>query len=63
MYNYQSEFTQFMNDYLEKNREVAEGRLTNRGKLWDVTLKDEEQNSFEAAELPKPAYTYQTSTD
>ena len=63
MYNYQSEFTQFMNDYLEKNLEVAEGRLTNRGKLWDVTLKDEEQNSFEAAELPKPAYTYQTSAD
>lgn len=52
-----------MNDYLEKNPEVAEGRLTNRGKLWDVTLKDEEQNSFEAAELPKPAYTYQTSAD
>ena len=63
MYNDQSEFTQFMNDYLKKNPEVAEGRLTNRGKLWDVTLKDEEQNSFEAAELPKPAYTYQTSTD
>ena len=63
MYNYQSEFTQFMSDYLEKNPEVAEGRLTNRGLLWDVTLKDEEQNNFDAAELPKPAYTYQTSTD
>ena len=63
MYNYQSEFTQFMNDYLEKNPEVAEGRLTNRGLLWDVTLKDEEQNNFDAAELPKPAYTYQTSAD
>ena len=63
MYNYQSEFTQFMNDYLEKNPEVAAGRLTNRAKLWDVTLKDEEQSNFEAADLPKPAYTYQTSAD
>ena len=52
-----------MNDYLEKNPEVAAGRLTNRAKLWDVTLKDEEQNNFEAADLPKPAYTYQTSAD
>ena len=52
-----------MNDYLEKNPDVAAGRLTNRGKLWDVTLKDEEQADFEAAELPKPAYTYQTSAD
>ena len=52
-----------MNDYLEKNPEVAAGRLTNRAKLWDVTLKDEEQSNFEAADLPKPAYTYQTSAD
>lgn len=63
MYNYQSDFTQFMNEYLEKNPDVAASRLTNRGKLWDVKLKDEEQADFEAAELPKPAYTYQTSAD
>lgn len=63
MYNYQSDFTQFMNEYLDKNPEVAAERLTNRGKLWDVNLKDEEQADFAAAELPKPAYTYQPSAE
>ena len=63
MYNYQSDFTKFMNEYLEQNPDVAAQRLTNRAKLWDVTLKSEEQADFEAAELPKPAYTYQTSAE
>ena len=63
MYNYQSDFTKFMNEYLEKNPEVAAERLTNRAKLWDVTLKDDEQADFIASELPKPAYTYQTSAE
>ncbi|AUZ04418.1 MULTISPECIES: DUF3460 family protein [Vitreoscilla] len=63
MYNYQSDFTKFMNEYLEQNPDVAAERLTNRAKLWDVTLKNEEQADFEAAELPKPAYTYQPSAE
>ncbi|MDO4433573.1 MAG: DUF3460 family protein [Alysiella sp.] len=60
MYNYQSDTTQFLNDYLAQHPEEAEQRLKNRGLLWDVTLNPEEQANFEAAKLPKKPYTYQT---
>ncbi len=59
MYNYVSDFTKFMNEYLEKNPEVAAQRLENRGTLWDVALNPQQQADFEAAELPKKPYAYQ----
>lgn len=59
MYNYQSEATQFLNQYLEKNPEVAAERLENRALLWDVELSAEEQEQFKAAKLPKKPYPYQ----
>ena len=59
MYNYQSETTQFLNQYLDENPEVAAERLENRAMLWDVTLSPEEQQNFAAAALPKPPYAYQ----
>ncbi len=59
MYHYQSETTQFLNQYLEQHPEEAEQRLTNRGLLWDVALNAEEQAGFEAAALPKKPYAYQ----
>lgn len=59
MYHYQSEATQFLNEYLEQNPQEAENRLKNRGLLWDVTLNQETLNGFEAATLPKKPYTYQ----
>lgn len=48
-----------MNEFLEKNPEVADQRLENRGILWDVELNQDELNDFEKAELKKPAYAYQ----
>ncbi|RRD91193.1 DUF3460 family protein [Conchiformibius steedae] len=59
MYHYQSETTQFLNDYLQQNPEEAQRRLDNRGLLWDVTLDEEEQAGFAAAKLPKKPYAYQ----
>lgn len=53
MYHYQSEATQFLNDYLAKNPQEAEQRLKNCGLLWDVELNPEEQANLEAAKLPK----------
>lgn len=59
MYHYQSDATQFLNEYLEQNPQEAEQRLKNRQLLWDVTLSPEEQAQYEAAKLPKKPYAYQ----
>lgn len=56
---YQSDVTQFLNQYLEQHPEEAEQRLKNRGLLWDVTLNPEAEAGFEAAKLPKKPYAYQ----
>lgn len=56
---YQSDATQFLNEYLEQHPEEQARRLENRGLLWDVTLNPEEQEDFEAAKLPKKPYAYQ----
>jgi hypothetical protein len=59
MYQYQSDTTQFLNQYLQENPEVAAERLDNRAILWDVELSPEEQADFAAAALPKKPYAYQ----
>lgn len=59
MYNYKSEATQFLEEYLNKNPQEAEQRLKNRALLWDVELNPEEQANFAAAALPKKPYAYQ----
>lgn len=56
---YQSDATQFLNEYLRQHPEEAEQRLKNRHLLWDVELNAEEQAGFEAAKLPKKPYAYQ----
>lgn len=59
VYNYQSEATQFLNDYLDKHPEEAEQRLKNRHILWDVELNPEDEANFAAAAVPKKPYAYQ----
>lgn len=56
---YVSEFTQFIEDYLRQNPEVAEERQLLRGQLWEVTLKAEEQNGFQKSTVPNKPYAYQ----
>lgn len=58
MYDYQSDATKFLNDYIEKHPEEAERRLQNLHLLWDVELKPEEQADFAAAKVAKKPYTY-----
>lgn len=60
MYDYQSDTTKFLNDYIEKNPQEADQRLKNRGLLWDVELNPENEAGFKAAKLPKPPYAYQS---
>ncbi|MDF7676229.1 DUF3460 family protein [Neisseriaceae bacterium ESL0693] len=60
MYNYQSDATQFLNQYLEKNPEEAKARLQHRNLLWDVELNPEDEAGFAAAALPKKGYPYES---
>ena len=63
MYDYQSDATKFLNEYIEKHTEEAERRLKNRDLLWDVELKAEEQAAFAAASVAKKPYTYYSYDD
>lgn len=59
MYHYQSDATQFLNQYLEQNPQEAEQRLHNRSLLWEGKASAEELAGFEACKLPKKPYAYQ----
>ncbi|WP_165007975.1 DUF3460 family protein [Neisseria yangbaofengii] len=58
MYHYKSDATQFLDQLIAGNPELEQERLANRGLLWDVELKPEEQAGFEAAKVAKKPYTY-----
>ncbi|MDO5687338.1 MAG: DUF3460 family protein [Neisseria sp.] len=60
MYNYQSDITRFLDDYLEKHPQEAAQRMENRAKLWDVELNPIEQEDFAAAGVARGAYAYQS---
>lgn len=55
MYNYQSDTTQFLNEFLTKHPEEAQAQIEHRGMLWDVQLNPEDEANFAAAKLPKKA--------
>ncbi|MDO4657350.1 DUF3460 family protein [Kingella sp. (in: b-proteobacteria)] len=59
MYNYQSEATQFLNEFIAQHAEEAEQRLKNRQLLWDVELNADEQQAFAESRIAKKPYTYQ----
>ena len=58
MYDYQSDATKFLNNFLKEHPEEEKKRLENRLLLWDVQLDADEQASFAAAKTPKKPYTY-----
>ncbi len=60
MYNYQSDTTRFLNEFMAKHPEEAQAQLKHRGMLWDVQLNPEDEANFAAAKLPKKGYTYLT---
>ena len=59
MYNYQSEATQFLNEFIAQHPEEVEQRLKNRQLLWDVELNADEQQAFAESRIAKKPYTYQ----
>lgn len=56
---YQSEFTQFMNDYLQKNPQVESQRQALRLTWWDRKVDLEEQRRWRESRVPQKAYVYQ----
>ena len=58
MYDYQSDATKFLNNFLKEHPEEEKKRLENRLLLWDVQLDADEQAGFAAANNPTKPYTY-----
>lgn len=56
---YQSDFTQFMNDYLEKNPKVEEERRELRLTWWDRKVDFDDQRRWKESRVPQKAYVYQ----
>lgn len=56
---YQSEFTKFMNGYLEQNPEVETERRELRLTWWDKKVDFEEQRRFKEARIQQKPYVYQ----
>ncbi|MCB6184724.1 DUF3460 family protein [Leeia sp. TBRC 13508] len=56
---YKSEFSSFMESYLEKNKEVADSRLENRAVWWDKPVDAEFEKNATAAKVKQNGYYYQ----
>ncbi|SEM97937.1 DUF3460 family protein [Nitrosomonas marina] len=57
-YSYESEQTKFMREFLEKNPQVQEKRLTARSIWWDRQLNREEQKRFKESSVAQKSYVY-----
>jgi hypothetical protein len=55
---YRSEFTQFIEDYLERNPQVAEKQERHRATWWDRPQDLAERERLEQAEVPQTGYAY-----
>ncbi|MDN0073921.1 DUF3460 family protein [Crenobacter sp. SG2303] len=56
---YQSDFTKFMNEYLDKNPAVDTERRELRLTWWDRKLDAKEQEGFKQARVAQKPYVYQ----
>lgn len=57
---YVSEFTRFMNGYLEEHPEVARSQQEGRALLWDKEPADpDERARFTASRVKQKSYVYQ----
>ncbi|WP_174873699.1 DUF3460 family protein [Vogesella oryzae] len=56
---YQSEFTQFMNDYLDKHPEVDTERRELRLTWWDRPQNLDDLQRWKESRVPQKAYVYQ----
>ncbi|QEL57376.1 DUF3460 family protein [Chromobacterium paludis] len=56
---YQSEFTKFMNGFLEQHPEVDSQRRELRLTLWDREVSLDDQRRWKESRVPQKPYVYQ----
>jgi len=56
---YQSDFTRFMNAYLEQHPELEPQREANRLTWWDRQVDFDDLRRWEASKVPQKPYVYQ----
>lgn len=56
---YVSEFTRFMNEFLDKNPQLKEQQIRHRATWWDREIDRELYQGFEAGKVKQKAYVYQ----
>jgi hypothetical protein len=57
-YNYESEHTKFMREFLQKNPNIQEKRLEARSVWWDKNQNLEERKRFSESAEPMKPYVY-----
>ena len=55
---YESEFTRFMREFMDKNPQVVEKQKKNRATWWDRPQSLEQQATYDAAKVPQSGYAY-----
>jgi len=58
--NYQSEITEFLQQYKAQHPDLEARQREGRARLWDKRVDPELQEGFRAARVPQKPYVYQT---
>ncbi|MFA5487581.1 MAG: DUF3460 family protein [Candidimonas sp.] len=58
--HYESDVTQFLNDYKKQHPDTEARQREGRGRLWDKPIDPELHEGFRAGRVPQPPYVYQT---
>jgi len=59
--NYQSEITEFLQQYKTQHPDVEARQREGRARLWDKRIDPELQEGFRAARVQQKPYVYQTN--
>lgn len=58
--HYESEITQFLNQYKQQHAGTEQRQREGRARLWDKQIDAEQQEGFRAARVAQQPYVYQT---
>lgn len=58
--HYESEITQFLNQYKQQHAGTEQRQREGRARLWDKQVDAEQQEGFRAARVAQQPYVYQT---
>ncbi|MEZ2722351.1 DUF3460 family protein [Paenalcaligenes hominis] len=56
--NYESDITQFLNNFKKQHPETEAKQREGRGRLWDKPIDQEAQDGYKAANVPQDPYVY-----